>query len=53
MPGAIFCYNEKCSFGLIDFDTQAPDPTATISVVNIDGQTMHTLPLKRSQLSFA
>jgi alkaline phosphatase D len=50
VPGALFCYNEKCSFGLIDFDTQSADPSVTISVVNIDGETVHTLPLKRSQL---
>jgi alkaline phosphatase D len=50
VPGALFCYNEKCSFGMIDFDTQAADPSVTISVVNIDGETVHTLPLKRSQL---
>jgi hypothetical protein len=35
---------------MIDFDTQAADPSVTISVVNIDGETVHTLPLKRSQL---
>jgi alkaline phosphatase D len=50
VPGALFCYNEKCSFGMIDFDTQAADPSATISVVNVDGETVHTLTLKRSQL---
>ena len=52
LPGALFCYNEKCSFGLLDFDTQAADPQALITIVNIDGQAMHTLPLKRSQLDF-
>jgi len=50
VPGALFCYNEKCSFGMLDFDTQAADPSVTISVVNIDGETVHAMPLKRSQL---
>jgi alkaline phosphatase D len=51
VDGALFCYNEKCSFGLVDFDTTADDPTAIYRIVNIDGQTVYELKLKRSELS--
>jgi alkaline phosphatase D len=52
VPGSLYCYNEKCSFGVLDIDTQSAEPRATISIVNIDGQTMYTLPLSRRQLDF-
>ena len=48
--GAIFSYNAKQSFGLVEFDTTLPDPTATYSVVSIDGEQIHSLSVKRSQL---
>ena len=50
-PGALFGYNKKCSFGLLTFDTTAADPAVTYSVVNIDNKVIHTLTLKRSQLT--
>jgi len=52
IPGALFCYNTGCSFGLLTIDATAPDPTATFDIVNIDGETVHTLTLSLSQLSF-
>lgn len=51
VEGALFCYNEKCSFGLLEFDTTKADPTATYRVVNIDGQVLYELELKRSELA--
>jgi alkaline phosphatase D len=51
MPGSLFGYNEKCSFGLIAFDTTAPDPTVTYRVVNIDNEDIHALVLKKSELT--
>jgi alkaline phosphatase D len=50
MEAAEFSYNAKQSFGLVDFDTKADDPTVTYRIVTIDGETMFTFPLKRSQL---
>ena len=50
MPAAVFSYNEKQSFGLVDFDTTLDDPTITYSVVTIDGETVHSHTLKASQL---
>jgi alkaline phosphatase D len=49
---ALFGYNKKCSFGLLTFDTTKADPELTYEVVNIDNEVMHTLRIKRSQLSF-
>lgn len=49
---AIFSYNARQSFGLVTFDTTAADPTVTYEVVTIDGETVHALPLRRSDLSF-
>ena len=50
--GALFSYNKKQSFGLVDFDTTKDDPTATYSVVNIDGEIIHKLTIQRSLLRF-
>jgi len=51
MPGALFAYNQKCSFGMLDFDTTRPDPRVVYQIVSIDGQIIHTLPIHRSQLA--
>jgi alkaline phosphatase D len=51
VPGALFAYNDKCSFGLLSFDTMAADPTVTYQIVNIDGEIVHSLKLARSQLT--
>jgi alkaline phosphatase D len=53
MPDALFGYNEKCSFGLLTFDTAAEDPTVKYDIVNIDGETVHSLTIKRSELTQA
>ncbi len=52
MKSALFSYNKKQSFGLVDFDTRKNDPTATYSVVNIDGEIIHKLTVRRSTLQF-
>lgn len=53
IPGAAFSYNESQSFGLLSFDTTKPDPEVTYSIINIDGQQVYDLTLKRSQLQMA
>lgn len=50
-PGHLFGYNQDCSFGLLEFDTTQPDPQVTLSIVNIDGKTIHSMQVTRSQLS--
>jgi len=49
---ALFGYNAKCSFGLLSFDATAPDASLTYDVYNIDDEKIHTLKVKRSELSF-
>ena len=48
--GAIFSYNKKQSFGLVEFDTVEEDPSVTYSVVTIDGETVHQLTVRCHQL---
>jgi hypothetical protein len=48
--GAIFSYNAKQSFGLVEFNTAATDPSVTYTVINIDGEKIHDLTVNRSQL---
>lgn len=50
MKTALFSYNKKCSFGLLTFDTTAADPELSHEIVTIDGESVHKLVLKRSQL---
>ncbi len=50
-PGAIFGYNEKQSFGQLRFDTTKVDPTVTFEIISIDNETVHSLTLKKSDLS--
>ena len=49
-PDALFCYNGGCSFGLLTIDTTQEDATAQFEVVDIEGQVVHSLPLRKSQL---
>jgi alkaline phosphatase D len=51
MPGSLFGYNKKCSFGLLQFDTTIPDPQVTYKIINIDNEVIYTFSLKRSQLT--
>jgi len=51
MPGALFGYNKKCSFGLLQFDTAIPDPQVTYKILNIDNKVIYTFSLKISQLT--
>lgn len=51
MPGSLFGYNEKCSFGLLVFDTTRPDPQVTYRIINIDNEIIHEFSLGKSQLT--
>ncbi len=53
MPDSLFGYNEKCSFGLLTFDTMATDPKLTYQIINIDDELVHTFSVKKSQLTNA
>lgn len=52
IKSSLFGYNEKQSFGRVDFDLTAKDPTFKYTVVNIDGKAVHSLEIKRSELQF-
>jgi alkaline phosphatase D len=52
MAKAQFSYNKKQSFGLIEFDTEAQNPKITMKVINIDGEVVHTLNLRYSDLCY-
>lgn len=51
MPDALFSYNEKCSFGVLSFDTTVDDPTVSYQIFSIDNEFIHETKLKKSQLS--
>jgi alkaline phosphatase D len=51
MPGSLFGYNEKQSFGLLTFDTTLEDPTVTYQIFSIDDERVYTLTVKKSELS--
>lgn len=53
MPGALFGYNQKQSFGLLTFDTTKPDPTVTYRIVSIDDESEGEFTLRRSDLTDA
>ncbi len=52
MPDALFGYNAKCSFGLLDFDTERADPEVTYRIVNIDGEVVYSFTVSKTELSF-
>lgn len=52
IKSSLFGYNAKQSFGKVDFDLTTDDPTVTYSVVSIDGEVIHTLVVKLSELQF-
>lgn len=49
---SLFGYNEKQSFGRVDFDLTAKDPSAKYTIINIDGDEIHDLKVNLSQLQF-
>jgi alkaline phosphatase D len=51
VPGALFEYNEKCTFGLLTFETSQADPHLTYETINIDGESVHSLKLSKRMLS--
>lgn len=52
MPGRLFGYNAKRSFGLVTFDTTQPDPVVSYEIYNIDNQLIDKLTLRKSEISF-
>ena len=49
---SLFGYNKKQSFGRVDFDLTAEDPSVKYTIINIDGEEIHDFTIKLSQLQF-
>ncbi|MEM7602957.1 MAG: alkaline phosphatase D family protein, partial [Verrucomicrobiota bacterium] len=52
IDSSLFGYNEKQSFGKVEFDLVAEDPTVTYTIMSIDGEAVHTLEVRLSELQF-
>jgi len=52
IKGALFGYNQKCSFGLLTFDTTVKDPEVRYDVIDIDNKKQHSITITKSALSF-
>ena len=50
MPEAIFSYNAKQSFGIVEFDTSSATPRVRYRVITIDGEVVHELTVGKDQL---
>jgi len=51
MAAAEFSYNKKQSFGIVEFDTTASDPTVEYRIINIDGKQIHSRQIARSEIT--
>jgi alkaline phosphatase D len=49
---SLFGYNEKQSFGKIDFDLTTEDPTVKYTIINIDGKRFTISPSSSANFSF-
>ena len=47
---SLFGYNQKQSFGRVDFNLKAANPTFKYTIININGKAIDSLEVKRSQL---
>ena len=52
MPGAVFGYNEKPSFGILNFQTALADPEMRFEIVSIDDELIYSHTVRLSQLSY-
>ena len=52
MKHSIFGYNEKQSYGRVDFDLTNKDPSVSYTIVNIDGEKIYSMEVKQSELQF-
>jgi alkaline phosphatase D len=48
----IMGYNNDCSFGLVEFDTEKREPEMTYEIINIDGDITDKRTIKLSKLKF-
>ncbi len=53
MPEALIAYNEKCSFGLMTFDTVSKVPNIIFKIVNIDNVVIDSLRVDLHDIKYA
>jgi alkaline phosphatase D len=51
VPGAMYSYNSKQTFGLLSFDTKSKDPSVTFTAYSIDNEKEFSMTLKLSDLT--
>lgn len=51
LPGALYGYNETCTFGRLRFDTTLRDPEVTYDIITLDDEIVHSFTLTRSQIA--
>jgi alkaline phosphatase D len=51
-PNALFSYNKKCTFGLVQFDTKVKDPIVKYTIITNDNEKVYSITVKRSELVF-
>jgi len=49
-PERVLCYNEKCSFGKVIFDTKAADPFLRYEIWSIDNEKIEEYTIMLSEL---
>jgi alkaline phosphatase D len=47
----LFGYDQKCSFGILNFNTAKADPEVTYRIISIDNEVIYELTLSLSQLT--
>jgi alkaline phosphatase D len=52
MPGALFSYNKKCSFGRLIVDTTPSDAWVTYEIINIDSESVYSMTVQESDISY-
>ena len=53
LPGAMYGYNEKCTFGRLRFDTTRSDPQVTYDIISIDNELIYSFSISHSMVSYA
>ncbi len=49
-PGALFGYNEKCGFGMLEFHTEVARPYVIFRIINVDKEVIDEIRIYRYQL---
>jgi alkaline phosphatase D len=50
LPSALFSYNDTQSFGMLDINTKIDDPSVTYRIINIEGDEVHRMAVRLSEM---